>query len=136
MPRNAGPGWSRLLLVLLGLVLLFGFTPISKALLDSVHGSFTPTPYSSLALRTPSAAQSGFVVGEPVDVRLTNRTGRLETYHWNATQKSGLISLGEETLSNGGSANITIPTQGAVAGTLRIGLSGTAIFLTVPLLKP
>jgi hypothetical protein len=135
MPRIVSPSSSRLLLVLVVLVLIFGFSPISRGLLRSVHGSFGQTPYTSLALRTPSDAALGFVTGKPVPVELTNRTGRLERYHWNATQKGVLVSLGEETLRNGHSATISIPSRGAVPGSLRIGLSGTNVFVTVPILK-
>jgi hypothetical protein len=116
-------------------VLVFGFTPISRALLRSVDGSFAPSRYNSLALRTPSDAAVGFLAGEPVAVRLTNHTGHIKTYHWSATQGGALISLGEETLDNGRATTILVPTRGAVTGRLRIALSGTSVFVTVPILK-
>jgi hypothetical protein len=100
-----------------------------------VNGSFAPTPYSSLALGSPSDGSSGVVAGEPVIVKLTNRTGHAKTYHWSATQKGALISLGEETLGNGRTTTILIPSRGAVTGVLRIGITGTNIFITVPILK-
>lgn len=135
MARIVGPGSSRLLLPLVILVLLFGFTPISRVLLRSVDGSFASTPYTSLALRTPSDAAVGLVAGKPVPVELTNRTGHLKTYHWSARLSGALISLGEETLGNGRSTTISVPSRGAVAGSLRIALSGTNVFITVPILK-
>jgi hypothetical protein len=122
-------------LILVVVVLLFAFTPISRALLRSVHGSFSPSRYSSLALKVPSAVSVGVRAGTVIPVIITNHTGRAETYHWRATQLGSLISLGEETVSNGGSSTIVVPSRGAVPGTLRISLTGTAIFLTVPTLK-
>jgi hypothetical protein len=135
MSRIAGPGSSRILLPLVIVVLVFAFTPISRVLLRTVDGSFTPSPYSSLALRFPSDGSSGVVKGEPVSVQLTNRTGHAKTYHWSATQKGALISLGEETLDNGRTTRILVPSRGAVTGVLRIGITGTNIFITVPILK-
>jgi hypothetical protein len=116
-------------------VLVFAFTPISRLLLRSVNGSFAPTRFSSLALKTPSDAAEGILVGEPVRVQLSNHTGHLRTYHWSAIQKGGLISLGEETLGNGRVTTISVPTQGAETGTLRIVLNGTGVFVTLPILK-
>jgi hypothetical protein len=137
MPRIAVPVLSRpvsrrLVISCLVLILLFLFTPISKALLRGVDGSFAPTSFSSLALRNPSAASAGVLSGDSIRVKLTNHSGHVETYHWSATQKGGLISLGEETLVNGRSANISIPSRGAVTGTLKISLTGTKVFVTVP----
>ena len=43
------------------------------------------------------------------------------------------ISLGEETLGSDQVATIKVPTRGAVTGKLRIELSGTNVFVTVPL---
>ena len=127
---------SRPLLALLIVILLFGFTPISRVLLRSVDGSFAPNPYSSLALGTPSRAAVGFLAGEPVPVQLTNRTGHTQTYHWSATQNGALISLGEDTLANGRASTVLVPSRGAVAGKLRIALTGTDIFVTVPIRSP
>ena len=135
MPRIAGPGSSRILIPLVIAVLVFAFTPISRVLLRTVDGSFTPTPYSSLALRTPAEGSSGVVTGEPVGVQLTNRTGHAKTYHWSATQKGALISLGEETLNNGRTTTILVPSRSAAIGVLRIGINGTNIFVSVPILK-
>jgi hypothetical protein len=118
------------------LTLLLLFTPISSALLRAVDGSFSPTRYSSLALMNPSDADSGILSGDLVQVELTNHTGRLETYHWSATEKRGLISLGEETLENGRSVTISVPSRGAITGNLSIGLTGTHVFVTVPVVKP
>jgi hypothetical protein len=116
-------------------VLVFAFTPISHVLLRSVHGSFAPNPYSSLALRTPSNAGVGFLVGNPVAVELGNYTGHVETYHWSATENGALISLGEQTVDNGRTTTISVPTRGAINGTMRVALSGTNIFVTVPMQK-
>ena len=116
-------------------VLAFGFTPIANALLKSVNGSFAPSRYSSLALKTPSDAVAGYLAGDPVAVELTNHSGRAKTYRWSATQNGALVSLGEETIDSGRGITINVPTQGAVTGKLRIALSGTTIFVTVPLLQ-
>lgn len=136
MRRIVGPGSSRLLLTLVVLLLLFGFTPISRVLLRSVDGSFAPTPYSSLAVGAPSSGAVNFLAGERVPVELTNRTGQIKTYHWSATQNGALIGLGEETLDSGRTTTISVPSRGAVTGKLRIALTGTNIFVTVPLLNP
>ena len=135
MPRIVGPGSSRLLLSLVVVILVFGFTPMSRVLLRSVHGSFAPSQYSSLALSTPSDAAVGFLAGGVVPVQLTNHTGHIKTYHWSATQNGTLISLGEETLENGRAITILVPSRGAVTSRLRIALTGTNIFITVPILK-
>ena len=135
MPRIVGPGSRRLFLPLVILALLLAFAPISRVLLRSVNGSFAPIPYSSLALKVPSDVSVGITAGKPVPVRLTNQTGRQKTYHWSATQNGALISLGEETVGNGRRATISVPSRGAVKGRLRIALSGTNVFITVPLLK-
>jgi len=135
MSRIVGLGSSRIIVPLVIVILVLAFTPISRVLLWTVNGSFAPTPYSSLALRFPSDGSSGVVKGKPVIVQLTNRTGHVKTYHWSATQKGALISLGEETLDNGRTTTIVIPSRGAVTGVLRIGITGTNIFITVPLLK-
>ena len=135
MPRIDGRGSGRLLMCLAVIVLVFAFTPISRVLLRSVNGSFAPTGYSSLSLKTPSDGAEGVLVGEAVRVKLTNDSGRVRKYHWSALQKGGVISLGEETLSNGRATTISVPTQGAVTGTLRIVLNGTSVFLTLPILK-
>ena len=136
MPRVIARCSSPLLLALLIFILLFGFTPISRILLRSVNGSFASNPYSSLALRTPSRATVGFLAGEPVPVQLTNRTGHTETYNWSATENGALISLGEDTLDNGRVSTIFVPSRGARTGTLRIALTATNIFVTVPVRSP
>jgi hypothetical protein len=135
MRRIVGPGSSRPLLVLLVIVLLFAFTPISRVLLRAVNGSFAPTPYSSLALGAPSDAAVGFLSGERVPIKLTNRTGHTEAYHWRATQNGALISLGEDTLENGRASTIFVPSRGALTGKLQIALTGTNVFVTVPIRK-
>jgi hypothetical protein len=135
MSRFVGPSSKKLLLLLVIVVLLFGFAPISRALLRSVDGSFSQKSYSSLALKLPSSVAAGLPVGKPVLVQLTNQTGQLETYHWNATENGALISLGEETVGNGRAATISIPSRGTVPGRMRIALTGSAVFLTVPLVK-
>jgi hypothetical protein len=133
--RKAGSHPKKVSLVLVIVILVFGFSPISRALLSSVNGSFTPTPYSSLALESSSSATKGIVAGEAVPVKLVNRTGHFKTYHWSATQSGGLLSLGEEALDNGKAVTILIPTRGAAKGTLRIALTGTNVYVTVPILK-
>jgi hypothetical protein len=135
MSNVGGLRTSRLLLYLVVLVFVFGFSPISRALLHSVDGSFSPTAYSSLALENPNDATVSIVAGKPLAVRLTNRTGHSETYHWSATESGSLISLGEETLDSGHSTTILVPSRGATSGTLRVALTGTNVFLTVPILK-
>ena len=80
MPRIVRPGSSRLYLPLAVLALVL-VQPISHVLLRSVHGSFAPSPYSSLALRTPANASVGFLVGNSVAVELANHTGHVKTYH-------------------------------------------------------
>lgn len=128
-------GTSRLILLAVVAVLLFGFSPISRLLLRAANGSFSPAPYTSLALTTPSTALTGIPVGVPISIRLANRTGAEKTYHWNATEGGALVSLGEETLPKGGSTTILVPSRGANTGTLRIAITGTQIFLTVPVVK-
>jgi hypothetical protein len=86
-------------------------------------------------LGTPSVADEGFASGQPITVELANHTGRTTTYRWNATESGALISLGEVTLRGGQTTAILVPSRGAVAGTLRIALTGTSIFVTVPILK-
>ena len=135
MPRIVGSGSRGFMLSLLVVVLMFGFTPIERVLLWSVHGSFAQSPYSSLAFASTSDATAGYSVGQSVPVKLTNRTGHSETYHWSATEGNSLISLGERTLVNGQTALVPVPSRGAVPGTMRIALTGNDIFLTVPILK-
>lgn len=118
------------------LVLLFAFMPISRVLLWFADGSFAPTPYTSLALKTPSLAVVGFKAGKPVPVQLTNETGHTKTYHWSATQGGTLVSLGEKTVRGGQETTILVPSEGAVDGKMRISLDGTKVFVTVPILGP
>jgi hypothetical protein len=135
MSKVGGLGSSRFLLGIVVVVIGLGFSPISRALLNSVNGSFSPTSYSSLALKDPTDATISIVAGKSLPVLLTNRTGHSETYHWSATQDGSLISLGEQALDNGRSTTILVPSRGATSGTLRVTLTGTNIFLTVPILK-
>jgi hypothetical protein len=135
MPTFVGRGRNWLPIFLVIFIVLFGFTPISGDLLRAVNGGFTPTSYTSLALSTPSEASTGIVAGELVRVRITNHTGSSKTYHWNASEKGALVSLGEETLSSDHSTTLVVPSQGAVKGVLRIGLAGTSVFVTVPVAK-
>jgi hypothetical protein len=134
MPRIVGPG-SRKYLPVVAVIVLFAFTPISRALLVSVDGSFAPKPYSSLALKNPSDVGALVFSGQRVSVRLTNHTGSTKTYFWRATQKGVFISLGEQRLQNGRGATIDVPTSGASSGSLRITLTGTDVFVTIPILK-
>ena len=133
MRRIVGPGPSRLLLPVIVFVILFCFTPFSKAMLRVVDGSFAPAHYSSLALQDPTDAAAGILPGQPVRVQLTNHTGRTKTYYWSATQRGNLISLGEETLGNGKSVTFSVPYRDAVTGTLSVALTGTTVFVTVPI---
>jgi hypothetical protein len=132
MPRIVGPGPSRLILSVIVVVILFFFTPISNAVLRVVDGSFAPAHYSSLALHDPTDTAAGIFPGQPVRVQLTNHTGRTKTYHWSATEKGSLVSLGEETLGDGKSITFSVPSRGAVTGTLNVALTGTTVFVTVP----
>ena len=133
MRRIVGPGPSRLFLSVIVLVILFCFTPFSNAMLRVVDGSFATAHYSSLALQDPTDAAAGMFTGQPVLVQLTNHTGRTKTYHWSATQRGNLISLGEETLGDGKSVTFSVPSRGAVTGTLSVALTGTSVFVTVPI---
>lgn len=133
MPRIVGRGSSRLRLAIIGLIVLFAFTPISRALLDAADGSFSPTPFTSLALRSSTSAVQ---VGDLVPVLLTNHTGMSRSYHWSATQQGVAISIGNVTLANGHGANINVPTNFGRAGKLRIGINGTQVFVTVNLERP
>jgi hypothetical protein len=132
MQRIVGSGPSRIVLSVVVLVILFCFTPFSNALLRAVGGSFAPAHYSSLALEHPADAANGVLAGQPVRVQLTNHTGHTQTYHWSATQKGNLISLGEVTVSNGKNVTFAVPSRGAAAGTLSVALTGTTVFVTVP----
>lgn len=134
MPRIVGRGPKRLSVIALAVILAFGFTPISNALLRSVDGSFAPTPYSSLALSSPSDA-TGILAGEFVRVQLINHSGHVKTYRWDASEKGSRLSIGAETLDNGQTLTFSVPSRGAVSGTLKIGLTGTNIYVTVPVLK-
>jgi hypothetical protein len=135
MPRIVGRLSGNVVLTLVILALVLGFTPISKVLLKTVNGSFAPARYSSLALEVPSDAISGIRTGVPFHIQLTNRTGHDKTYLWSATEGGILVSLGQESLTNGQSASISVPTRDAVTGRLRVALTGTDIFLTVPIFK-
>ena len=132
MRRIVGPGPSRLLLSVIVLAILFCFTLFSNAMLRVVDGSFATAHYSSLALQHPVNAAAGIFPGQPVRVQLTNHTGRTKTYHWNATQKKNLIGLGEVTVGNGKSVTFSVPSRAAVTGTLSVALTGTTVFVTVP----
>lgn len=135
MARIAGPGSSRLLLPVIVAVLLFAFSPVSRVLLTSVDGSFAPASYSSLALGVPSDADTGILAGGPVPVRLTNQTGKSKLYSWKATENGALISLGIKALKSGHSTTIEVPTTGTSSGKLLIAITGTDIFITVPIVK-
>jgi hypothetical protein len=135
MPRIVGPGSRTIRLSIIAVVVLFAFTPISRALLASADGSFAPTPYSSLALRTTAGRQQGFPVGDLVPVRLTNRTGSTRTYHWEAVQRGVVVSLGELTVRNGGEANINVSTTYASIGKLTIAIAGSDVFVTASIVK-
>ncbi len=134
MPRIISLGPKRLSLIALVVVVALAFTPISNVLLRSVDGSFAPAHYSSLALRNPSDA-TGILAGEAVRVRLVNHSGHVKTYHWGASEKGSLLSLGAETVDNGQSLTFSVPSRGAVTGTLKIALSDTDVYVTVPVLK-
>ncbi len=135
MPRFPGKVATRLYLPLALAIALFAFTPISKALLWAVNGSFAPSPYTSLSLRTPSDAATGIRQGEPVQVELTNRSGGTRIYRWRATQAGTLIDIGVEKLANGQAEAISVPTAHAASGSLRVSITGTHIYVAVPILK-
>ncbi len=101
-------------------------------MLRAVDGGFAPAHYSSLALEHPANAANGVLAGQPVHVQLTNDSGHTATYHWSATQKGNLISLGEVTVGNGDNVTFAVPTRGAAPGTLRVALTGTTDFVTLP----
>jgi hypothetical protein len=105
-------------------------------LLNSADGSFAPSPYSALALRTPSNPGTSFEVGDLVPVRLTNRSGTVKTYHWKATQNGVVISLGQKTVPSGHGADINVPTSLGKSGIVRIALAGTDIYVTMRLHRP
>jgi hypothetical protein len=134
MPRIIALGPKRLSLIALVVILALGFTPISHALLRSVHGSFAPTHYSSLALGDSTDA-TGVLAGEKLRIQLVNHSGHTKTYHWGASEKGSLLSLGAETVDNGQTLTFAVPTRGAVTGTLTIALTGTDVYVTVPVVK-
>ncbi len=135
MPRVEYRLGKRLYLALATAIVLLGFTPISHVLLGLVNGSFAPTSYTSLALRTPSEATTGIKPGVAVQVELTNRSGGVRSYRWQATQSGALIGTGLEKLANGQADTIKVPTKYATSGRLRVGIVGTDIFVSVPILK-
>jgi GT2 family glycosyltransferase len=126
---------KKVVLPLVAAIALFAFTPISGALLAFVNGSFAPTPYTSLALRSPAQAATGFKRGAVVQLELANHSGRDKTYRWNVTQASTLIGTGQERLADGQTQTILVPTKFAVGGTLRVALDGTNIYVDVPIVK-
>jgi hypothetical protein len=133
--KSAFRAGRKLALSLAIAVALFGFTPISHALLTLVNGSFSPAPYTSLALRTPSQAATGVKRGGVVRLRLTNHSGRDRTYRWKATQATTLVGTGQERVAKGRTETIFVPTKFAVSGTLRVSLDGTNIFVAFPVVK-
>ena len=135
MPGKDGRGKRRFAVFVVVVALLFGFSPISHGLLRYVNGSFAPSRFSSLSLANPSSVVGGVSARGPVPVLLTNHTGQFKKYHWFATQKGTLISQGEKTLGNGQTTTILISLVGTKAGTLRIALQGTHVFITVPVLS-
>ena len=138
MGRKTGRGNFRSAYVacLIVIVLLFGFSSISRVLLRAVHGSFAPTPYTSLSLVDQEAVSNGVRAGRPVAVRLLNRTGVTRIYSWRAVEKKAVISHGKKLVKVGQSATLLIPTRGASAGKLRISLDRTDIFVTVSIMAP
>ena len=134
MPRIVDLGPKRLSLVALVVVLALAFTPISHALLRSVNGSFAPSKYSSLALNNPSES-TGILAGEVLRIRLVNHSGHAQTYQWEASEKGSLLSLGAETVDDGHELTFSVPSRGAVTGTMKIALKGTNVYVTVPVVK-
>jgi hypothetical protein len=122
-------------LIFLVLILLFGFSPISGALLHRVHGSFAPSPYSSLSLANQSELNRGVAAGEPVLVLLTNHSHRTNRYVWRATQQGRVISQGAKVLKDGEAEVLQVPSRGATRGRLRISLNGSDIFVTITIRK-
>ena len=124
---------DRILLTVVIVTLLAGFTPISTRLLHYVDGSFAPTPYSSLAFSTPYVESTGIAAGFTIAIKLANHMGRATTYHWTATEGNQVIRRGGQTLGNDTSTMIYVSTKGTFAGRLRIALDNTKIFITVPI---
>ena len=137
MPGKKGraEGTSRYVVFLVVIALVFGFSPISHALLRTVNGSFAPSPYSSLSLAAQANVGVPIFAGTPVKIILTNHTGHIKKYLWSATQNGVLISQGEKTLGDDRSATIRVSSKGAKAGNLQIGLNGTDIFVTVTMVE-
>lgn len=126
---------STYVVLLVALVLLFGFTPISQFLLQQVNGSFAPAKYSSLALVASTPTDVSIVSGRFVTVILTNHTGGTKTYRWTATQNGAPLRQGAATLHDGQATTLRISSRGARAGKFKISLDGTDIFVTVNILK-
>jgi hypothetical protein len=120
-------------LIVIGLVA--GFTPISKRLLKEVNGSLAPTRYSSLALAHSSEVRKGLPVGNTIEAVLSNHTGRTTTYSWTATEERRLVGSGNQTLRNGQTITFGIGTRGLTNGEVRIALKHTKIFVTIPLTR-
>ena len=137
MPEEGDNGTRRRAyrLVLIVTFLLFGFTPIAQVLLNYVHGSFAPTPYTSLSLANASELNSGVVAGEPALVLLTNHSQRTNRYIWRANQQGRLISQGAKELRDGQAEVLRIASRGASPGRLRISLNSGDIFVTITLRK-
>lgn len=121
------------LLSLIAIGLVAGFTPISKGLLHEVNGSFAPTSYSSLSLAHSSEVAKGLLVGDTIEAVLSNHTGRTTTYSWTATEGHRLVSSGNRTLQNGQTITFGIGTRGSKSGEMRVALTHTKIFVTIPL---
>jgi hypothetical protein len=134
--RGKGWGPSKYSLLVIVAVLVFGFSPISRALLRVAHGSFAPAPYTSLSLANTAEIESGVAQGQPVEVTLMNHTGYTTSYQWTATQNHTVLSRGDTVLRNGQVTQLVISSTEATVGRLRIGLVGTDIFVTVSILKP
>ena len=137
MPGNVGHGKIRgsFAVLVAVMILVFGFSPISRALLELVHGSFSPSPFSSLSLLAKIDLNNGVAAGQPVAVLVANHTGHTQNYHWIATQRGSIIRQGEKTVGNGKAAKLMISSKGTRAGQLRVSLQGTDIFVTVTLIK-
>ena len=122
MPRITGAGSKRLRVTVLVVILALAvaFTPVSRALLSAIDGSFAPIHYTSLAFVHPARVTRGVTAGTPVRMELANHLGHRETYQLHVTQSGSLISLGTETLGSGQAEVVSIPTLGARRGTLEV----------------
>ncbi len=135
MPSKKGVV-GKVLLAVVVVLLLVGFSPASKRLLKLVNGSFVASPYSSLALTASSLSLKGVPIGTVIPLRLANHTGRTTKYQWSAREPSFLVSHGVMIIPSDASETINVPTKGAAPGKLRISLNSGDVYVTVSLVEP